>query len=763
MRILLVGDHSEYHCGCAAVLQSLKTLLHGHEIVADGEPFDALVVNGEGSMHHDSRHFEAKMAAIVAAQSLGKKTYLINTVWQENGDRYDAALRRLDGLVTRGPKSSADLRARHGIDAPWALDLSYFAPVEPVEPVVDFHGATVVTDVWSHEMRAFVRYSSGPFADMPFFDLKAYTWSEAVATLRTAGMIVTGRHHAVYLACRARVPFVAMEGNTHKIEDLLAAAPVLLPVCRTSAELRQAHASLKSHRPSFDALFTWMERRRPYDPLGPYPAPAVPAPETTAFQTARAATLKGDWIGAATHYDRAIRQGAKVPDGIALMAALRGGRGFDAARTLVNRLRDSSPEAGAELSTVLPMLGADAAGWTDGDFDIAPAWWTRGRSALESAESGDLHAAMEAMDAILDDATDPLEREAARLSLWSRAFAKWYVGSVFALQSRREAGVLPDWFARYCDIHQDARARTYHPDSIGRAFDELAEPTLMVHHLHATLLDFLWLANGDAVRLLDVVEPRLRRDPRAFGSLGARAIALAIAAGDEDRARDLLEIVKPPFDLTDPVLAIASRLTHRSGPAARRVFEERAEATRRVVDRLADRGTSVAVVGNGPVDRDDTGRHIDGFDLVVRFNDFVLDDRVGHRVDLDCTVLQRLPDFGQPNLGRVRFGSLLMQPGLPYLPAQWDAVERLSSMGHAIAFMPDTVRRELQRQVGTTPSSGLHIVALLRELRGDLGRVEIFGMPLLEGSDQSDRLPGGHAHSRHDWEAEARVFARLRG
>ena len=33
---------------------------------------------------------------------------------------------------------------------------------------------------------------------------------ELVASLRTASLLVTGRHHAVYAACRARLPFVAM-------------------------------------------------------------------------------------------------------------------------------------------------------------------------------------------------------------------------------------------------------------------------------------------------------------------------------------------------------------------------------------------------------------------------------------------------------------------------------------------------------------------------------------------------------------------------
>ncbi|MBL8563354.1 MAG: polysaccharide pyruvyl transferase family protein, partial [Gemmobacter sp.] len=268
-RVLISGDHSTYHGGSAAVIEAIRHLLRGENVTltSPGEPFDVLLVNGEGSMHHDSSECVAKMARIEAAQMLGKKTGLINAVWQENSGRFDTILRRLDILTLRGPASAKDLHDRHGIAAFHHPDLSLFAPLTACAPKVDYGGAAVVTDYFDHVFGGFVRSTSGPLARLPYFDLAAHGWSDAIATLATASAVVTGRHHVMYAALRARVPFVLLEANTHKLQDLLDAAGVTLPICRTQAEVLAALQHIGLNRRIYDQLFDWAASQSPPDLL----------------------------------------------------------------------------------------------------------------------------------------------------------------------------------------------------------------------------------------------------------------------------------------------------------------------------------------------------------------------------------------------------------------------------------------------------------------------------------------------------------------
>ena len=62
-RLCIVGDHSKFHAGCKAVMQTLWRLASekGWRIVKEGEDYEALLVNGEGSMHDGSKQFHRKM------------------------------------------------------------------------------------------------------------------------------------------------------------------------------------------------------------------------------------------------------------------------------------------------------------------------------------------------------------------------------------------------------------------------------------------------------------------------------------------------------------------------------------------------------------------------------------------------------------------------------------------------------------------------------------------------------------------------------
>jgi hypothetical protein len=259
MRIRLAGDHSSYHCGSAAVVHAVTAELRRHGDVVTDDSYDVLVVNGEGSMHHGGGAFVEKMRLIEAAVAAGRPAYLINSVWQDNPHQFDAALAQCRQVVVR-EVLSRDAIASHGVAAQVAPDQSYFAPVGKGD-VVDFKGCIVMTDFLSREFGCFVRLRSRWAERYPFIDMRAMDWPTLVRSLKTARLVLTGRHHAIYAACKARVPFLALAGNTHKIEGIVATAGVDIPVFNDFAKLRGAMDEAEGWRSRYDRLFDWFERQ----------------------------------------------------------------------------------------------------------------------------------------------------------------------------------------------------------------------------------------------------------------------------------------------------------------------------------------------------------------------------------------------------------------------------------------------------------------------------------------------------------------------
>jgi hypothetical protein len=103
-----------------------------------------------------------------------------------------------------------------------------------------------------------LRVTRGSWAGRHYIDMRDMSWSSLVRSLETARALVTGRHHGVYAACVAEIPFVALPGNTHKIEGLKAMSGFPLPIVTS---LRDAGEALKwslKNRAMFREFFHWM-------------------------------------------------------------------------------------------------------------------------------------------------------------------------------------------------------------------------------------------------------------------------------------------------------------------------------------------------------------------------------------------------------------------------------------------------------------------------------------------------------------------------
>lgn len=261
LNIKFVGDHSEYHGGCAAVTDYMVKLLQQAGRLVTHDDYDVLVINGEGSMHHNSSHFKQKMNELGQAVGRGKPAYLVNTVWQENAPSFaDVVVGQLGRLIFREQASQSDFLQRLTGNTAVRLDASYSADVDESAPFSDYRRDIVLTDFYSNEFGNFVRYTGGYLTRYPYLDMMSgISWSSMVKSLRTAAVLVTGRHHAVYAACKARTPFVTLKGNTHKIEGMIQMSGLPIPVYDKPQQIGEGIRWARRNKAVYEAFFDWMD------------------------------------------------------------------------------------------------------------------------------------------------------------------------------------------------------------------------------------------------------------------------------------------------------------------------------------------------------------------------------------------------------------------------------------------------------------------------------------------------------------------------
>jgi hypothetical protein len=259
LRIKLLGDHSNYHSGCQAVIQYLRKTLASAGNFTNGEDYDILIVNGEGSMHHNRPDFLKKMKALQRAIFRSKTACLVNTVWQSNSTRFDHVLKSLRAISVREQLSHDDLLRRHNIRPLIRLDTSYWAEIDESASSRNFDFQIVVGDYYSRRRKDFAPIMFRNSEKYPRAGLKKMSWSSIVKGLRTASLLVTGRHHGVFAACRARIPFVAIRGNTHKIEGLIKTSGLRIPVCDDPSGIEAAIEWAFHNRATYERLFLWMD------------------------------------------------------------------------------------------------------------------------------------------------------------------------------------------------------------------------------------------------------------------------------------------------------------------------------------------------------------------------------------------------------------------------------------------------------------------------------------------------------------------------
>nr|WP_040727896.1 polysaccharide pyruvyl transferase family protein [Thiomicrorhabdus sp. Kp2] len=210
---------------------------------------DAVIVNGEGTIHHGPRRWQAQALAEFADYAhnvLHLPAFLINTTLYANEDSLYEYIKRFNRIYVRDRSSFETLQTKQ-IESQYVPDMTFaLKPNSNYQPskellVVD---SVMQTDV--PKLKEFSKKNQADYCSMIVarpsnysfwkrprrFLIEIFKWavnekkrslnpSDFEAQLATYRLIVTGRYHTVTMCLKNRIPFVALESNTPKISFLL--------------------------------------------------------------------------------------------------------------------------------------------------------------------------------------------------------------------------------------------------------------------------------------------------------------------------------------------------------------------------------------------------------------------------------------------------------------------------------------------------------------------------------------------------------------
>lgn len=267
MKIYFANDCRAYHGGSWAVSEVIRSEIAaaGHSLLVESDPAriemdaiseaDAIIVNGEGTLHHNKSRPRHLLDILAEGQRRGKWTALINTSWQDMSNDHDDVLRRLDHFTVRETLSLRELDQKHGVTATLFPDLSLQYPI--TIPDLPKDDRTLITDLYAAEFGCFVILNGGSRSKLPLLDMRKLNWSDTLATVKRHPVFVTGRFHGMMAALRARTPIVAFGGNTHKIAGVMHWAGQPQLCCDTPSALFTAAGKVKRLGELYEKLFDW--------------------------------------------------------------------------------------------------------------------------------------------------------------------------------------------------------------------------------------------------------------------------------------------------------------------------------------------------------------------------------------------------------------------------------------------------------------------------------------------------------------------------
>lgn len=275
LRAVVLGDTSAApHHGCELVMANLrrglarvgidivlehsgKTWQLDAQVAASLQSADLLVINGEGTMHHDRpQGYDFVEAAEVAARS-GVPAYLVNCTWQQNSRSLAERAKVFRRIHVRESQSAAEL-ASAGTVSVVTPDLTLATDWEPetaarrgwlvtdstmTDVTLELYGISqglkdsnfvpVISSEcpklgWDRRIKRKLQQYTGQMLGQIGIASSYVSLSYAVPDARAflnclshCEAMLTGRFHAVCFAILTGTPFLAMRSNSSKIESLM--------------------------------------------------------------------------------------------------------------------------------------------------------------------------------------------------------------------------------------------------------------------------------------------------------------------------------------------------------------------------------------------------------------------------------------------------------------------------------------------------------------------------------------------------------------
>ena len=236
------------------------------EIAKDINSCDGVVINGEGTLHHNRGLFLLVIAEF--AISVKKPVFLINATIQEI-DGFDDIFASLTDLAVRERISYEYLHTK-GIECRLTVDSIVNAHFSK-DFSIDFRSKIMVNDWHPHVESIVYPIVNKVRLDYdvvyyPLYNSEAHNeWHHAVSNFKTAELIIAPRYHSIYLSGLADRPFVALPSNSHKVEGIIKSSNLPLPICNHPKDLQNCINYAMKNRSLYKEFNLFLEEEKGKD------------------------------------------------------------------------------------------------------------------------------------------------------------------------------------------------------------------------------------------------------------------------------------------------------------------------------------------------------------------------------------------------------------------------------------------------------------------------------------------------------------------
>lgn len=276
MKFVVLNDTREQpHFGCQRVMRTIGQLLErrGATIIATAlsgahwekdarflnalRECDAILINGEGTLHHGQARAERLLRVVDHPLRAGKPVSIVNALYQANPPEWSHYLEKVQLIVARDGKSHAELAHVYGGRLMKTLDLSLYEAHhstgtthrqgitfgDSVSPEVTRQLVQLAQSIEGASFLPIMRTIKSRKAGLPLFlrmlrdayiRLHALAFQvqfknvqfaknefEFLELVAHARLHVTGRFHGACLSLLAGTPFLAATSNSWKVEALI--------------------------------------------------------------------------------------------------------------------------------------------------------------------------------------------------------------------------------------------------------------------------------------------------------------------------------------------------------------------------------------------------------------------------------------------------------------------------------------------------------------------------------------------------------------